>query len=509
VLIGLALLTGILLALAYTVHFRGKWAVARYERQIVAAGEPLEVSALYPPVVFAESNGAPLFQQTMGSLGSASRLLETNSPPAMQMVAPGRAMVGCAQPDIRAGGTNTWDEVNQALARCADSLDLVREAARHPTIDFELDYRVGYNLLLPHLAPLKQSVRLLAAESLCDLHAGHATAATTNIQAMLALAKAMTDERLAISQLVRIAMAAISVNATWELLQSPDVKEEDLATVQREWAGMGFMAPARQALEMERAMNLMMLRRMRRSGADFRQVLSLGGSSPAGPSMGMVNLAEMAVRETILGTKQASWRFSSSYPDQLLTLRGFQVLLDGFRAVEAGQPFNVTLTRQTKRLEQLGLHAEKEDSGRGFDPLNADSRHFFSGSVVSVSRVIHRVMAAETSRELVNTAVALKRYQLRHGQYPKELSALAPEFLLATPRDPADGQPLRYRVTPDGPFLLYSVGEDGVDNGGDASPPGKSDSFPWLKGRDVVWPSPATSEQVQAYQEKQARKRGG
>ena len=449
-----------------------------------------------------------MFSQTMGSFSWGSGLLDTNMPPAMQMVAPGKAMVGWAQPDVRSGGTNTWNEVDQALERYHDALDFVREAAERPAFDFQLDYREGYNLSLPHLGPLKHAVQLLTTDTLCDLHHGDAAAATTNVEAMLALVKATADERLAISQLVRIAMAAISMAATWELLQSPRVSDDQLAAVERDWAALRFMEPARESLAMERALNLMMLQRMRTSSTQFRQVLSLGGSGPAGSGLTLGDMGDMLWRETVLGAKRTSWCWCTSYPDQLRALQGYQALLDGFRSVQAGQPFSLALSHQQTRLAALELHSEKEDSGRGFDPWSRDLSGFFSASVVSLSRVLNRVLAAEVSRELTTTALALKRYQLRHGQYPTELSALVPEFLAATPRDPADGQPLRYRLKPDGTFLLYSVGEDGADNGGDVSPAVKSDTFAWQKGRDLVWPCPATAEEIRAHQQKHAAKYG-
>jgi hypothetical protein len=66
-------------------------------------------------------------------------------------------------------------------------------------------------------------------------------------------------------------------------------------------------------------------------------------------------------------------------------------------------------------------------------------------------------------------AIALRRFQLRHGQLPPSLEALVPEFLPAVPYDCMVGQPLRYRLKADGGYVLYSVGEDGKDDGGDPS----------------------------------------
>jgi hypothetical protein len=93
-----------------------------------------------------------------------------------------------------------------------------------------------------------------------------------------------------------------------------------------------------------------------------------------------------------------------------------------------------------------------------------------------------------TLQELVMTAIALKRHELRQGRLPTALAALVPEFLPRVPCDFMDGQPLRYRLNRDGTFLLYSVGANGRDDGGDAVPDVSGTPVdPW-NGRDWVWP---------------------
>ncbi len=97
-------------------------------------------------------------------------------------------------------------------------------------------------------------------------------------------------------------------------------------------------------------------------------------------------------------------------------------------------------------------------------------------------------------------AIALKRYQLRHGRLPETLDALVPEFISSVPIDCMDGKPVKYRLKPDGGSVLYSVGEDGIDGGGDASPvPGKEQSRQLWMRRDFVWPEPALPEEVLAH----------
>jgi hypothetical protein len=137
--------------------------------------------------------------------------------------------------------------------------------------------------------------------------------------------------------------------------------------------------------------------------------------------------------------------------------------------------------------------------------------HFLlSASVRSLSRVFDKVMRVEAAKQLIVTTIALKRYQLKHGNYPADLHSLVPEFVSTVPLDPVDGQPLRYRPNADGTFLLYSVGENGKDDGGDFSLEKgvQSSSFYWQNTHalDWVWPQPASPEEIQKYYDEQARK---
>jgi hypothetical protein len=116
-----------------------------------------------------------------------------------------------------------------------------------------------------------------------------------------------------------------------------------------------------------------------------------------------------------------------------------------------------------------------------------------------------RAAEAETRRRLVITAIALARYRKQHGTYPKSLMELVPEFLKKSPIDFMDGKPLRYWLTDDGHFILYSVGLDCVDDGGVM--PGirpRGSAYPGFgvfgikPGTDLIWPRPALKSQVNA-----------
>jgi hypothetical protein len=62
-------------------------------------------------------------------------------------------------------------------------------------------------------------------------------------------------------------------------------------------------------------------------------------------------------------------------------------------------------------------------------------------------------------------ALAAERFRRVHGRWPASLEELVPDFLKDVPRDPFDGQPLRFRRLSDG-VVVYSVGIDRTDDGG-------------------------------------------
>jgi hypothetical protein len=336
------------------------------------------------------------------------------------------------------------------------------------------------------------------------LQRGDAAAATAKIRAMLATAKGMGDERLIISQLVRLAIAHIAMAATWELLQSPKATDEQLASLQREWTEAEFLQGGENAVMMERAMCEMALERMRQSSAEFRRHASMfSQNSPSG-------WLEQVANSTVLKTKESMWRFAWSDPDELRMLRGEQIILETFRAARTNLAFRAVLRDEETRLAALGIRERKNQSDIGLPSIDdIDVSSMMSQSVLSIQRFPQRIFKTEVARQLVIAALALKRYQLRHGTYPAQLSAITPEFATAMPYDPVDGKPLRYRLNSDGSFTLYSIGDDEKDDGGDALPAGPSKSTSWLLGRDWVWPQPATEDEINFFYAKEAASRAG
>lgn len=71
---------------------------------------------------------------------------------------------------------------------------------------------------------------------------------------------------------------------------------------------------------------------------------------------------------------------------------------------------------------------------------------------------------ADARHDTAVVAVAVARFQAKHGRLPKNLDALVPEFLAMVPQDPFDGKPIRYETTDSG-VVVFSVGRDTVEAG--------------------------------------------
>ncbi len=98
----------------------------------------------------------------------------------------------------------------------------------------------------------------------------------------------------------------------------------------------------------------------------------------------------------------------------------------------------------------------------------------FSGSMIYfmpyLDTSIELEFRSRALRRMAATALAIRLFESDRGHRPKTLAELVPEYLDAVPRDPfAEGDvAIRYLPRDESP-ILYSIGSDGVDDGGDFS----------------------------------------
>ena len=127
----------------------------------------------------------------------------------------------------------------------------------------------------------------------------------------------------------------------------------------------------------------------------------------------------------------AYWKYFTSYIDEEIFLQEVSESLIVFKAIGESKSAYDYLPAYDQRWKELTTLLNQS----GKLPLIYNNP---SCSPFGLFKV-------ESMRSQMIAAIALKLYQLKHGEWPETLDVLVPEFLTAVPLDPADGQPLRMR----------------------------------------------------------------
>lgn len=497
----LGLFTVILVALCALFlgeeHFRGRHSLNVRLAELKTKGEKLTIGELEPRHPPADQNAA-LALLVLTNQISQLHSNQLDLPPFGRFAAPGRRMIAW-QLETWSGNkkTNDWQHVGQTMEKSQAVLLAIHAALQKPDWDGGFDYRKGFgDFQSPPLVDFKRASLVLIAAATWELKQGRTNEAIGRAADAVRLVRLQKDECLIISQLVRIACAALAWNNSWELLQTNAWSDAQLATLQATWQDMDFTADMGRAMEMERAMTLEYLREV--SGS-WEKLDSFIKQQEECEEMFGDGFTSLPTHGPILRWVHAPlWRWAWMDQDARRALDRWQELIEAYRLAQ-----NKSWTAAKDRAGRLDTEMEE---GPWMRTQNEESkpniynrwRYLLSNQPFGVGgSMVRRVVETETTRRMMVTALALKRYHLRHGQPAATLDALVPELLPAVPVDGMDGKPLRYRPTPDGTFLLYSVGEDGRDDGGDFSlVSGKTRYSQIWDGKDAVWPSPASREEA-------------
>jgi hypothetical protein len=94
---------------------------------------------------------------------------------------------------------------------------------------------------------------------------------------------------------------------------------------------------------------------------------------------------------------------------------------------------------------------------------------YFDLSTCFISK-LSRIVESRANARLVFDGIVLlcgmELFRRDKGFYPESLDQLTPDYLTQTPLDPFSGEPLKYTRKSIDNYLLYSIGNDGKDNGG-------------------------------------------
>lgn len=349
------------------------------------------------------------------------------------------------------------DDVLAALARFGPEMREIEEAARRPHSRFPIHWDDGFDALMPHMAFLKGFSERFALRATARLIRGDTDAAFTDVRTALRLARTVEEEPLLISFLVHVAQASIATRAAWQGLVDGQWTEPQLAELQAAFASQDFRAHLHRAMQGERA------------GGNVQFDLMLRR-----PEVVRVALQGVTSREDMLPV--SFWTSATFAPrgllrrNQVAINRAHGHLVSALRAPDWPQGVAGRDLDDFEWFRAVGLEP--------VTPRSVMARMLLP----AVNKAEAKAARATVVARLAETACALERHRLRTGAYPAALAELVPALLPDVPRDPLDGQPLRYRRRDDGHFDLWSVGLNGRDDGGVMAFEGD--------GGDWVWPPP-------------------
>jgi hypothetical protein len=316
--------------------------------------------------------------------------------------------------------------------------EAIRQALERESFRYPLRITDGFAAIPPYLSRIKREAQEFQAESWIATERGDITTALRAIKDMARVAALQRDDPFLIGQRVRIACNSICLAEAERLLSRRSLAEPQLLELQAVVSTLSAMDGFHRAMIGERASGLAWIRNPNRITAAGPSTESNDPADRSGSASGIFGLRltvmEQAAQALFLETFEHV--LTNAPPDSAARLQVVGKVMGNFGA-------------QAKRFPP------KIFSGTELPTLFLDAQRFCQ---------------LEAQREAALTALAVERYRLLHaGRMPGALTELVPDLLPEVPRDPFDGQPLRYHQSKEG-YVVYSVGPDRIDHGGREKP---------------------------------------
>ena len=328
-------------------------------------------------------------------------------------------------------------DVLLALSKYDAAIEELRQAAALPYSRFPLSYDKErlFDILLPHLAALRQCSQVLQLRALAELQNGQSDKALADVKLLLRLIDSIRAEPIPVSQLVRITMLNLTLQPVWEGLEDHKWSDAQLAELNQDLAKLDFLADYEFSMRGELAMSMALIEYLRRS-RNFDP--DNNGENPTPEIAKVVNHfipnSVFYQNELVIARANQEW---------------FLPIMNVRQHIVSPETSRMATTNYAKEF----IHWSPNNMLASWLIMtfeSSDDKFAYSQSAVDMARV----------------ACALERYRLAQGVYPETLDALSPRFIEAVPHDVIGGLPLKYHRTDNGQFVLYSVGWNGTDDGG-------------------------------------------
>lgn len=437
-----------LILVGLAVWFVGGWLNRLAEYPRVAATLPAELSAarreklplapadLRPsPPVPASQNAAPLYRQIDAAFRARQSLADADGETAGAFLRP------------------TWRSVDRrkvraALARWEPQMRLAETAAGRTGCDFARDWAQGPSVEVPEFESMRRMARFLAVRAILEGEAGRPDLALRTIAVGAKIGRHMSADPTAIAMLMHLAVQAIMNRAFQRVVLTYKDRPDVLRLAAETNRQFGPPPNLRHALSGEVVICNVMMKMIRH---DIQ-----GGEPP--------------LLTRLLGSQQFRHNIRQGISDAF-EARMLSYWRQVFVALRANGDDLPAVTRDLKALGDR----EHAHAGEPTYEMNALLMPVYATNIPL------KVMHGEELARLRQTLLALVAVRQKTGGYPANLDALPSPV----PPDIFTGRPPIYRKTSDG-FLLYSVGEDGRDDGGKTHSEEKGKGAP-----DIVVSDPA------------------
>jgi len=345
--------------------------------------------------------------------------------------------------------------------------ELCEAATTRPYSRFaiEYDHEPSWSIQLRHLPPVKQIGKLTHARALARLELGRSAEAFEELKLGLRASDSIRDDPILIDHLVRTATLSMNLQTLREGLVRHAWSDAQLAEVEKYLASVDLLAEYKLAMRGERAWSVRGLDWLRRQG--FKVDLGF---------FRVIGEEENPGFARFMALMPGGW-----YYQNMLAIS------DMF------QKFNFPAVDEKARRVFPDI-ADKSDAAVNSLAERPNPYRLFARILMpALSNAIKRTARMQTSVDAARLACALERYRLANGKLPGTLDALTPRFIASIPIDVIDGKPLRYQLKPDGGYVVYSVGWNKTDEGGEIgwkkSPGSKEPNVDITQG-DWVWQMP-------------------
>lgn len=385
-----------------------------------AVGIELDMKKYNQPRVGYGENAAPLYRAAFELLGS---LKSKDSHLAYD--------VGDEWPDTGPPESGLKDRMSSFVnsKRVVTALDLIEQANTMPECNWGLRYEDTFQMLLPHLPGVRDAAKALLVRARLRYVTGDWPGAVTDVQGVVRLAERIESDRILISELVQYATISICVSAVKQMSTAEPLGADAAMQLCDSLAQLESLIDVAEALGMETA-----------------SAYSLSERLQASPDF---------LKECIDSAPSEYWflPYFVSYP---------------FRPLyRLDQAYIVRYERELVELGQKPYYTVRDRLNAWDAEVESRSRVFMLTRLLVpvLSRMHSGAAKAHAEVHTTRLGLALEACRDRTGSYPDSIEALVPDVLPELPVDPFTGKNFLYRLA-DKEVLIYSVGKNGVDDGG-------------------------------------------